>query len=97
MNVTEQQIDEMLLGPWSDDLRDAIELLHHDAVAWQGPEIGESGPWAVEVSHEVRKRSNLVCVNPLGPIAERQTAYVEKTIRIVRAQSSCSEKQETTK
>lgn len=96
MNVTEQQIDQMLPGPWSDDLRDAIELLHRDAVVWQGPDIGEPGPWAVEVSYEIRKRSNLVCVNPLGPIAEWQTTYVEKTIRIVRAQSSCSEKQETT-
>ena len=95
MNVTKQQIDEMLLGPWSDDLRDAIEL-HHDVVLYKCPENGEPGPWAIEISYEVQKYSSRVCVSPRGPRVKWDTAYVEKTIRIVKAQSSCSEKQETT-
>ena len=94
MNVTQQQIDEMLLGPWSDDLRDAIEL-HHDVFLWERPENGEPGPWAIEVSHEVQTYLSRACVNPPEPWSE--ISYVKKTIRIVKAGSTCSQKQEATK
>ena len=96
MNVTKQQIDEMLRGPWSEDLRYAIEL-HHDVFLQKHPENGEPGPWAIEISHEVKKYSRRVCVSPRGPRVKWETSYVEKTIRIVKVGSTCSEKQETTK